>query len=167
MNICLKQLSKIHLDTYLDDITKRYSEALYATGAFDFLNSAKEKAKQDIGLFFGNENNDSSQFVFEIFNSNEMFIGYLWCSLKNEQGIFGGYICDLFIKDPFRRQGYGMQTMQAAENFFKQQKVNSIKLHVFKDNFAAERIYKKLNYEVVGQTKHNQTVLGHFCERLI
>jgi ribosomal protein S18 acetylase RimI-like enzyme len=58
------------------------------------------------------------------------------------------FIYDFSIHPPYRRKGYGAQALRAVEVKARALGLESIGLHVFGHNRAAQALYEKLGYEV-------------------
>ena len=59
-----------------------------------------------------------------------------------------GYIFDIVIEEPLRRQGYGEGTMLALEALATDLGLGYLGLHVFAHNPGARQLYEKLGYTV-------------------
>jgi diamine N-acetyltransferase len=58
-----------------------------------------------------------------------------------------GEIIELFVLDDHRMQGVGKALMSAAENYFKEKGITTIKLQSSSFNETALKFYDKLNYK--------------------
>lgn len=81
-------------------------------------------------------------------------IGYMWYAVKKigtEQAVF---LYDFVIFENCRRQGYGVQALNALEEKAKEINAAKIMLHVFGHNLPAINLYKKVGYN---ETNINMT----------
>ncbi|OTN75495.1 hypothetical protein A5886_000565 [Enterococcus sp. 8G7_MSG3316] len=69
-------------------------------------------------------------------------IGTLWLNVAQEKA----FIYDFEIDESYRGQGYGKQSLQAAEQWALQNHLTEIGLHVFAHNQSAHHLYKKMGY---------------------
>lgn len=55
-------------------------------------------------------------------------------------------ILELFVDEPFRRQGIGAELMKRIDEYFKQAGCDVVKVEVFEPNANAHQFYRKLGY---------------------
>jgi RimJ/RimL family protein N-acetyltransferase len=75
-------------------------------------------------------------------------VGRLWLSDDPKTAGGAGFIYDLFVAEPFRRQGIAAEAMRLLENEALSLGVRSLALHVFGYNLGARALYQKLGYEI-------------------
>ena len=75
-------------------------------------------------------------------------VGRLWLSVDPQTAGGAGFIYDLFVAEPFRRQGIAVEAMRLLEKEALGFGVGSLALHVFGYNVAARGLYQKLGYEI-------------------
>ena len=75
-------------------------------------------------------------------------VGRLWLSVDPQTAGGAGFIYDLFVAEPFRRQGIAVEAMRLLEKEALSFGVGSLALHVFGYNVAARGLYQKLGYEI-------------------
>lgn len=75
-------------------------------------------------------------------------IGYLWLNVDKKK--LSCFICDIYLHEPFRGNGWGRKTLELVEIQMTEQNIQKIGLHVFGDNAIARRLYTKLGYQVTG-----------------
>lgn len=76
-------------------------------------------------------------------------IGYIiGTMLKNAFEKKSSYLDDIFIKEGYRRKGYGTQLMNEFIKLMKNKKVKKIRLGVRTNNEKAINLYKKLGFAV-------------------
>ena len=59
------------------------------------------------------------------------------------------WIYNLHVLPNFRRQGLGKELLLKAEEWCRMQELNTLALHVLKDNILAIQLYELLNYKLV------------------
>lgn len=69
-------------------------------------------------------------------------VGMIWVKVTNQQA----FIYDFQIKEKFRGNGYGKQTLRALEIWADEHQVTEIGLHVFAHNKSAHQLYKQMGY---------------------
>lgn len=74
--------------------------------------------------------------------------GFVWVAIRMDlQGAYGS-VDQVYLKPPYRRQGYGQRLMQAAEEFIKRQGLQTARLYVTRENRDAVNLYQRLGYDV-------------------
>ena len=67
-----------------------------------------------------------------------------------QQDDFERFIFNFVIDETFRGKGFGKQALFAMEGKLKSMNVESVALHVFGDNTAAQELYKKMGFKITG-----------------
>jgi ribosomal protein S18 acetylase RimI-like enzyme len=75
-------------------------------------------------------------------------VGRLWLCVDPQSAGGAGFIYDLRVDEPFRRQGIAAEAMRLLEKEGRSLGVRSLALHVFGYNRAARALYEKLGYEI-------------------
>jgi RimJ/RimL family protein N-acetyltransferase len=75
-------------------------------------------------------------------------VGRIWLSVDRQRAGGAGFIYDLLVTEPFRRQGIAGEAMRLLEREALRLGVSSLALHVFGYNLAARALYEKLGYEI-------------------
>ena len=78
------------------------------------------------------------------------YVGGLWFVLAEEGSARQFFVMDIQIDEAHRRRGYGTQAFLAMEEKAREMDVDTITLHVFKDNDPARAMYEKLGYAGAG-----------------
>jgi ribosomal protein S18 acetylase RimI-like enzyme len=78
-------------------------------------------------------------------------VGAIWAGVVEEERR-EGFIFDLVVHEPYRRQGYAKWAMREVEAFFVTLNVRSIALEVYFDNVGAQRLYAESGYQVTSQS---------------
>ena len=77
-----------------------------------------------------------------------IFVGIVWFAEIQRGPRLEAFIYDLTIYEPYRRRGYALAAMLAAEDEARKLGIDRIGLHVFGYNRGAWALYDKLGYEV-------------------
>jgi ribosomal protein S18 acetylase RimI-like enzyme len=84
-------------------------------------------------------------FVLE---DGDEFVGFVWVAIRMDlQGTFGS-IDQVYVREPYRRQGLGRLLMAAAHKFVRQQGLSVARLYVTADNQDAVRLYQREGYQI-------------------
>jgi len=95
---------------------------------------------------------DSNVGVFVAFDKiTDQVIGMAQCSVKNsDRGFRFGYISNLIVKEEQRRAGIGEQLMRYIIDYFKKNRIQSIRLALkTKLDEAAQILFKKLGFKEI------------------
>ena len=97
---------------------------------------------------------------------NHYLIGRLFVQFKGNNpqiadGISRGYLYSFHILPVFRRKGVGTKLVQTAEALLQQRGFTQATIAVAKDNKAALRLYKRLNYKTFAETSGQWRFLDH------
>ncbi|PSR25173.1 MAG: GNAT family N-acetyltransferase [Sulfobacillus benefaciens] len=72
--------------------------------------------------------------------------GFVWVALRMDlQGTYGS-IDQVYLREPYRRQGYGKLLMEAAHDFIRKQGITIARLYVTADNADAVHLYENQGY---------------------
>lgn len=140
----LKPMKEKEYQQYYHKLVNRYINELLKSGASDKSN-VKEMAKATIERSLSNGYKTKGQYLLNIYKDNKV-IGYIWYGdrVGKEREAF---IYDLVICEDYRNKGYGKKTIQLVEKQAKENKYDTISLHVFGDNEVAIKLYNSLDYK--------------------
>lgn len=89
------------------------------------------------------------QFFFTLLDEvTRQKVGMIWFMLDLKRPTPAAFIFDFVIYESFRRQGYGLEALQAAEQKAREMGAKRMELHVFVFNKAAIALYEKAGYQV-------------------
>jgi len=74
-------------------------------------------------------------------------VGMLWIGAQPGSVKGSGFVYNLYIEPPFRRQGFARAAMLAAEAEARNRGWSSLSLHVFGFNHPAIELYTSLGYQ--------------------
>jgi len=75
-------------------------------------------------------------------------VGMIWYALQPESTRPTWFIFDFYINEDQRRLGYAAQALAALEERARAGGIQSIELHVFGHNKAAQALYEKAGFEI-------------------
>ena len=73
-------------------------------------------------------------------------VGFIWLGILEKGGTRFPMLMQVWIDEPYRRQGYATQALLALEEQVGGLGFDEIVLHVYGHNHAARTLYKKLGY---------------------
>ncbi len=144
----LVPMTQQDFDAYLEWSIPLYGEEMVQAGYWT-AEQAAEKSRKEMTELLPQGLSTPDQFLFIVreVQSGEK-VGLIWLGVHNRQAGPVGFIYDFLIEERARRQGYGTQTLLAAEEKVRQLGLSSIGLHVFGFNKPAIALYEKLGYEM-------------------
>ncbi len=107
---------------------------------------AMERSRKEIEHYLPEGIHSKDQYLYSIVDESGNKIGALWVEVKDQKA----FIFDLMIGEACRGMGFGKQALIALDETLKSMNVQSVALHVFGDNLAAQELYKKMGFEITG-----------------
>ena len=108
-----------------------------------------EKARRAHALLLPDGLATKDHFLYTIRESeHDAAVGVLWLMVSRESAKPSGFIYDIEIDEPYRRQGYARAAVLELERLARQMDLRQLGLHVFAHNTGARALYESLGYEV-------------------
>ena len=127
---------------FMDAITEHYGRMLEENGAGE----AAEAEEKLYALRSSNEENT----VKTVKDADGTDVGYIWYKFVSEEGRKFVYTVYLYIKEEKRSCGYGTAVLGELERIAAEKGFGEMRLCVWESNTGAERLYRRLGYEVYG-----------------
>lgn len=107
------------------------------------------KPDLDLATAFISERIHKNESVIFIAHDNESILGFvqLYSSFCSVEAIKISILYDLYVDSAKRRSGIGEKLMLKASENAKQDGANRVDLLTAFDNYAGQRLYKKLGYK--------------------
>jgi len=155
MTVLVPMSSTIY-DQYLQAAVQAYADENIESGRWP-AEGALQRSRDDFDDSLPQGLATPDNYLFEI-KSNDagVTVGFLWFALVEKNGIRSAFVYDVEIKAEFRRQGHAGAAFDALEPIVSELGLNRIGLHVFKQNQAAQALYKKLGYKVTSINMQKQ-----------
>jgi ribosomal protein S18 acetylase RimI-like enzyme len=151
--ILLKEKSMVKLEPIQQEDFEQFLEReihSYAEGHIRNGNwspeGALERSRKEFERYLPDGIHSKDQYLYSIVDESDDKIGVLWVQIKDQKA----FIFDFVIDEAFRGKGYGKQALAAMEERLKSMNVESVELHVFGDNIAAQELYKKAGFQITG-----------------
>ncbi len=93
---------------------------------------------------------------------DDTVIGYISVELKREDLPFA-YLDDFCVQKEYRSRGIGTKLLQLSEAYANENRVSDILLHVETANTSAQRLYKKMGYEILKTDESRILMKKHIC----
>jgi ribosomal protein S18 acetylase RimI-like enzyme len=149
MSSILKFMSEDTYSKYMEDAIPSYAHENIKSGRWPE-ERAIERSREDHKKLLPDGIQTKNNHFFEIRSvDNDHSVGYLWIAIEDNFGSRSAFIYDIAISKEHRRQGYAKRALKDLEKFVKDQNINSLSLHVFRQNSAAQSLYTALGYKVV------------------
>ena len=140
----LEPIQQEDFERYLEDEIRDYAEGHVRNGNWP-AEGALERSRKEFESLLPDGIHSKDQYLYSIVNEDNK-IGLLWVQVKDQKA----FIYDFVIDEAFRGKGYGKQALIAMDEKLKSMNVESVGLHVFGDNIAAQELYKKMGYQITG-----------------
>jgi RimJ/RimL family protein N-acetyltransferase len=144
--ITLRAMTEEEFVAFLDQSVPEYASEKVKAGNWT-PEEALERSREDHAKLLPEGLASPNQHLYTIeFEGSP--VGRVWLSVDRQTAGGAGFIYDLLVAEPFRRQGIAVEAMRLLETEALDLGVNSLALHVFGYNLAARALYEKLGYEI-------------------
>lgn len=144
--VSLRRMSSTEFVAFLASSIPDYAAEKVRAGNWT-AGEALEKSRQAHRELLPDGLESVHQHLFTI-ESDGRPAGRVWLSSDPAASGGAGFIYDLLIEEPFRRQGIAAEAMTLLEAEALQLGLAALALHVFGFNRPARALYEKLGYEV-------------------
>jgi len=110
---------------------------------------ARKRSLEETNNLLPDGLNTENHYFYSITNQNGMNVGGIWIQITKKSKL--AFIFFIYIKESYRRQGYGKKALAQLENKLRDYAINRIQLNVF-DNNDARKLYEKMDYKIVSHT---------------
>jgi RimJ/RimL family protein N-acetyltransferase len=141
----LEPLQQEEFERFLEREIRNYAEDHVRNGNWS-ADGALERSKAEFAHYLPDGIHSKDQYLYSILDDRDEKIGVLWVQVKDQNA----FIFDFVIDEAFRGRGYGKQALAAMDEKLKSMNVDSVALHVFGDNVAAQELYKKAGFQITG-----------------
>lgn len=141
----LEPIQQEDFDRFLERGIREYAEDHVRNGDWP-AEGAIERSRKQFEHYLPDGIHSVNQYVWSIIDDHNQKIGVLWVQVREQKA----FIFDFIIDEAFRGKGYGKQALMAMDEKLQSMKAESVALHVFGDNVAAQELYKKMGFEVTG-----------------
>jgi ribosomal protein S18 acetylase RimI-like enzyme len=146
-DIKLQKFSEIDFPFFKENSLASYSEDLSkASGRSK--DNAKAMAEEQFKRLLPEGLNTKDNFLYSILNEDGLRIGHLWYSIREDFGVQRVFICDIYLDEKFRGNGFGTKALRWLEKEAKTLGISDILLHVFAHNDRAQKLYQSLGYYI-------------------
>jgi len=139
----LEPIQQKDFELFLEREIRSYAEDHVRNGNWSS-EDALERSRKEFEHYLPDGTYSKDQYLYSILGESDDKIGVLWVQVKDQKA----FIFDFVIDEAFRGKGYGKQALAAMEETLKSMDVESIGLHVFGDNVAAQELYKKAGFQI-------------------
>ena len=128
---------------------------------------AKKKAEEEQYCLLSEGVNTANHYLFTI-NQDKKNIGSIWFAKLEKKQKYIAFIFYIGIDKILRGKGFGTTAMKIVETDIKKIGLNTIRLHVLKNNSAAIKMYNKLGYSIyTDYEKYDIDDPGNIMEKVL
>jgi ribosomal protein S18 acetylase RimI-like enzyme len=139
----LEPLQQEDFAPFLEREIRAYAEAHVRNGSWP-AEEALERSRKEFEHYLPDGIHSKDQYLYSIIEGRGDKIGVLWVQVKDRKA----FIFEFVIDQAFRGKGYGKQALAAMDEKLKSMNMESVGLHVFGDNIAAQELYKKAGFQI-------------------
>ena len=143
--ITLVPMQQEHFELFLERGIREYAEDHVRNGNWP-VEGALERSRKEFEHYLPDGLESRDQHLWSLLDEKGNAVGVLWVQIKDQKA----FIFDFVIDEGFRGKGYGKQAIAAMDEQLKSMNVESVALHVFGDNIAAQELYKKAGFQITG-----------------
>lgn len=107
---------------------------------------ALERSRKEFASLLPDGMHSKDQYLWSIIDGGNNRIGTLWIQIKEHRAFINDFVIDV----SFRGRGFGKEALTAMDEKLKSMNVDSVALHVFGDNTAAQALYRKMGFDITG-----------------
>jgi ribosomal protein S18 acetylase RimI-like enzyme len=141
----LEPIQQEDFERFLEREIRIYAEEHVRNGNWS-AQGALERSKAEFAQHLPDGIHSKDQHLYSIVDEQGRKVGVLWVQVRDQIA----FIFDFVIDEEFRGKGYGKQALVAMDEKLKSMDVQSVGLHVFGDNVAAQELYKKAGFQITG-----------------
>ena len=141
----LEPIQQEEFERFLEREIRGYAEDHVRNGNWP-AEGALERSRKEFERYLPDGIHSQDQYVYSIIDESDNKIGVLWVQVKDQKA----FIFDFVVDEAFRGKGYGKQALAAMDEKLKSMNAESVSLHVFGDNIAAQELYKKVGFQITG-----------------
>ncbi len=144
----LLPMSESDFQIYLARAVQEYADEHVKAGNWHS-SEAREQSEKEFQQLLPDGVASQDQYLFFIVDATTgAKVGMIWFTARADRLHPSAFIYDFLIFEEDRRKGYGEQALLAVEEKVKEHGVDTISLHVFGHNHAAQALYDKAGYVV-------------------
>jgi [ribosomal protein S18]-alanine N-acetyltransferase len=108
--------------------------------------SFNERDRMKPEVFYDFINNPSKKFIKVIDKDSNLIACIMLCLLRNREGVDYDYLYSIAVDSKYKRKGIASICMQYIIEYFIEENVSFIELHVRKSNIPAIKLYEKFDF---------------------
>lgn len=142
--VTLAPLQQEEFEQFLEREIRAYAEHHVKNGNWS-PEGALERSRAEFEHYLPDGIFSKDQYLYSIIDGSTK-VGVLWVEVKEQKA----FIYEFVIDEALRGKGYGKQALAAMDEELKSKNVESVGLHVFGDNIAAQELYRKAGFQITG-----------------
>lgn len=142
-NVVLRPITEKEYDYWKELSVEDYANELIDVGKFTE-ERAMAKAKSEFDKMLVDGIRTPNNYIYIAENNSHENVGLIWYNAEKKDKIFIAYF---IVYQEHRGMGYSKAILLELEKLVKNQGINLICLHVFKNNYIAINLYNNMGYE--------------------
>jgi len=143
----LAPLAPSELEPYLERLVPDYAADHVRVGNWP-AEGAEARARAQVAELLPQGVATPGHALFRIEDASGATVGALWLAVRGSAaGAVEAFVYDLAIDPEHRRRGFASAALAEAASWARRQGARRLALHVFGDNEAARRLYRRLGFE--------------------
>ena len=157
MSTQLRRMDEADYERFRETSISEYAQANIDAGRWP-VQAALERSREAYERLLPKGLKTPGQHLFNIHDDLQgVDVGVLWLAVTEQPGgLPSGYVYDVAIYPPHRRQGHARAAFVALETLGREMGLAEIGLHVFWNNEGAQALYRSLGYEPTGINMHKK-----------
>ena len=140
--IALRIMTEDEYNNWVKYSISDYAKNLFKAEKYSETEAIKQAEKEFYSLL-KNGLDTPGHHLFVAENDNKIPVGVIWYITADANCIF---IADFLVYEEYRRMGYGIAILTKLERKVKPEGFSMIKLHVFRHNIPAIKLYEKCGF---------------------
>jgi len=144
--IYLKEMLEKEFESFQKQSLEAYSADLSIEAKIS-INEAQAAAEKQFEQLLPDKIKTPGHFFYKIYDY-EKPVGHLWFSIRKNYGKERIFICDIFVQESHRGQGFGSFALNWLDSKAQELGYLEIGLHAFAHNSKAQALYSQLGYKL-------------------
>lgn len=110
---------------------------------------APRRAREETAYLLPNGQATKDHFFVGIREAKgHLEVGWIWWSIRTDEGPPSAFIWSIAVDAPFRRMGFAKAALEALTEVVRLKGLHTLRLHVFGDNLAARQLYEATGFRI-------------------
>ncbi len=155
-DVSFRNMKDKELNDFISYSIKLYAKFIYQHKESSYPKALQASRKEVFSYFPNGKASDRECFIKIIRNSDQQVIGNIWVSIVNNKQRNYSFLQWINIDEAYLRQSFAKQALVLLEEKLKNQGLKQLDLCVFAKNYAARKLYNKLDYKITSSEKYGK-----------